>query len=118
MKFLLFFVTVIFALLGISEFLHILKIRLILPKGKTNTRLFINLKEETALKQITFVGEQYIWLGRKYADAVFAVGSDLSEETFIECEVIAKKYGIRMLCERKGKNGCNIGNYRKNNLSQ
>ncbi len=118
MKFLLFFAVFVFALLGLSEFLHILKIKFILSKSKPNVRVFVNLKEETALKQLAFVVEQHLWLGSHYANEVIAVASNLSDETFSECERIAKLHNIKIYCERKGKNGSNIRYYRKNNLSQ
>lgn len=101
MKFLLFFVVFVFALLGLSEFLHILKLKFILPKGKPNVRVVVNLKEETALKQLEFVCEQYSWLGVKYADEITALAYNLSHKTFFECEKFAKINGIKIYCERK-----------------
>ena len=110
MKYLLFFVILILAILGLSEFLHILKLLFILPKFKMHTQLYIGLQEDTALKQIAFAGEQLLWLGNKYAENVFAVGDGLTEEMLFECQRLSKKYGIEILCERKDKNGCNIVN--------
>ncbi len=111
MKFLLFLFVLVLAMLGFSEFLHILKLFWVLPKCNADTRLFIRLKEEIALKQIAFAGEQYLWLGKKYADSVIAVANGLTDQTLLECQDLAKKYNIKIYCERKGDNGYNIGNY-------
>ena len=110
MKLILFFVILILAILGLSEFLHILKLLFISQKRKMYTRLYIELHEDTALKQLAFAGEQLLWLGSKYAEKVVAVGDGLTEETLFECKRLSEKYGIEILCERKDKNGCNIGN--------
>lgn len=110
MKIFLFFVILIFAILGLSEFLHILMLLFISQKRKMYTQLYIELHEDTALKQIAFVGEQLLWLGSKYAENIVAVGDGLTKETLFECQRLSEKYGIEILCERKEKNGCNIGN--------
>ncbi len=102
MKFLLFFIVLVFALLGLSEFLHILKLKTILPKGNPNVRVVVTLSEETAIKQLEFVCEQYLWLGVKYADEIIALAYDLSDETCFECEKFAKLNDIKIYCERKG----------------
>lgn len=96
LKYICFFVLIIFALFGLCESLHSLKLKLILGKGKINSKLVIFLENATAEKQLTFVGEQYIWLGKKYADSVEADASALDSDTYKRCETIAEKYYISL----------------------
>lgn len=102
MKLLLFFLGIIFSLFGFCEALHILKLYVIFPKRKMNSTLVIILNEETATNQIIFAGEQFKWLGTKFADRVLAVSEDLDEETVKECKILAEKYGLRFVVKGKG----------------
>lgn len=95
MKTVFFLILLFFALFGFSEFLHILKLFLIFPKKKTNTKLIIYLHNQTAEQQLAYVGEQYFWHGNKFADIVIPVCEALDEETFERCKLIAGKYNIK-----------------------
>lgn len=97
MKLLLFFILLCFCILGLCEFLHILKCFLIFPKRKMQATLVVMLNEATAARQISFAGEQYRWLGDKLADRVLIVAEDLNEATVKECEVLCKKYKLRLV---------------------
>lgn len=59
-----------------------------------NTKLIIYLENETAEKQLMFAGEQYLWLGNKYADTVIADNTRLDFGTYMRCKKIAEKYNI------------------------
>ena len=96
LKYICFFILIIFALFGLCEALHSLKLKLILGKGKINSKLVVFLENGTAEKQLTFVGEQYIWLGKKYADSVVADVSALDSDTYKRCKPIAEKYYISL----------------------
>lgn len=101
MKLLLFFVCLIFCVLGLCEFLHFLKCLLIFPKRKMHSTLVVMLNEDTAIKQTTLVGEQYRWLGDKLAERVIIVAQNLSEEVFSECEALAAKYNLKFVVKGK-----------------
>ncbi len=102
MKLLLFFVFLLLFLFGLCEFLHFLKLALIFPKREMHATLVVMLKEETAIKQTIFAGEQLKWLGNKYADRVIIVAEDLSFDLVAECELQAKKYNLKFVVKGKG----------------
>ncbi len=97
MRILLVLIFFLFSIYGLSEFLHFLKIRFLLPKGNKNIHIVVKLYEDFAVSQLVFVGEQYLWYGNKYADFITADSSDLSEATALECEKLAKKYNIKII---------------------
>ncbi len=97
MRFLLFFIFLVLSIYGLSEFLHFLKIKLLVPRGKKNLHIVIKLDEDSAISQLAFVGEQYLWYGNKYADLITADIGDLSKATALECENLAKRYNIKII---------------------
>lgn len=97
MKLLIFLVVLIFFILGLCEFLHLLKCFLVFPKRKMHSTLVVMLKEDTAISQIVFAGEQYKWLGSKLADRVIIVASGLRYETLTECEKLAMRYNFKFV---------------------
>ncbi len=97
MKLLLFFVCLIFFILGLCEFFHLLKCFLIFPKRKMHSTLVVILQENTAVNQIVFAGEQYKWLGSKLCERVIIVADGLSEEIVAECEKLATKYNFKFV---------------------
>lgn len=101
MKVLLFVVILVFSVLGLCEFLHFLKCILIFPKRRMHSTLVVMLREETAISQITFAGEQYKWLGTKLADRVIIVAENLKQDTFSECESLAARYNFKFVMKGK-----------------
>ena len=97
MKLLLFFIILSLCVLGLCEFLHILKCFLIFPKRKMQATLVVMLNEATAVKQTAFAGEQYKWLGNKLADRVLIVAEGLNESVVKECELLCKKYNLKLV---------------------
>ena len=89
-----FFIILVFAVFGLCETVHLIKLKFIFPKRKMNSKLVIILDDETAEKQLIFAGEQYLWLGDKFADSIYADNSKLSFETYLRCKEIARKYNI------------------------
>lgn len=101
MKVLLFFVFLIFSVLGLCEFLHLLKCVLIFPKRRMHSTLVVMLREETAMRQIIFAGEQYKWLGAKLAERVIVVAENLSDDTLAECENLVARYNFKFVVKGK-----------------
>ncbi len=95
-EYICFFILLIFAVFGLCEAVHLLKLMLIFPKRRMNSQLIINLNNKTAEKQLIFAGEQYLWLGNKFADSIIANGKDLSFDTYLSCKKIAEKYNITL----------------------
>lgn len=93
-EFIGFFILLMFALFGFCEAAHFFKLIFLFPKRRMNSQLVIKLENETAEKQLTFAGEQYLWLGNKFADSVVADTSQLDTVTYLRCKEIARKYNI------------------------
>ena len=93
-KYICFFVFLLFSIFGFCEMIHLIKIKFIFPKRKMNSQLVIYLDNNTAEQQLIFAGEQYRWLGNKFADSIFANNSNLDFETYLRCKEIAEKYNI------------------------
>ncbi|MBO5089397.1 MAG: hypothetical protein J6C27_00585 [Clostridia bacterium] len=102
MKLLLFLVFLLLSLFGLCEFLHLIRLIMIFPKRKMNATLVVVLKEETAIRQMMFAGEQLKWLGSKYADRIIIVAENLSADTVLECEQLASKYNLKFVVKGKG----------------
>ena len=101
MKVLFFVVILVFSVLGLCEFLHFLKCILIFPNRRMCSTLVVLLREETAISQVTFAGEQYKWLGNKLADRVLVVAENLNSDTLSECENLSAKYNLKFVVKGK-----------------
>ena len=89
----LFLIFLIPAMLGLAEIIHIFKTCLFYPKN-TDSYVLIYLSNENPALKLSFVLEQYYWLGKRYVENVIAIASDLSEENYEMCKNIADKHGI------------------------
>ncbi len=88
-EFILLLLFLIPAMLGIAEILHIFKLYVLKPREPMISYKVVVLTDGTALAQLRFVAEQYIWSG-KSGDDVIIVNSLLNEENFKECKKIAQ----------------------------
>ena len=93
-KYICFFALLLFSIFGFCEMIHLIKLKIIFPKRKMNSQLVIFLDNNTAEQQLIFAGEQFRWLGSKFADSIFANNSNLDFETYLRCKEIAEKYNI------------------------
>lgn len=71
---------IIFALVGVSEVLHIICMALLRPKQKAQNVMVTVLNGVEAPQQLAYVLEEQKWLGRSYADRVVAVTSLLGDK--------------------------------------
>ncbi len=85
-----------FAIFGISEFLHIIKLHIVFPKAKINSTLTVKLREPNAEKQTLYACEQFRWYGRRFADSVTFDCENLSFDVYKRCQKICEKYGIEI----------------------
>lgn len=86
-------ICIIFALFGLSELLHLIKLRFVSGK-KAATYSVLLLSDNDPDRQIAYAGEQRTWLGKAYADHIIAVNSGLCEEDDRLCRETADKYCI------------------------
>lgn len=96
MKTFLLLVFLIFAVFGLSEFLHILKLFIIFPKRRLYSHLVVNLQNKTAEKQLLYICEQYKWHGKSFADFIVLGVGELDTQTYNKCKSIANRYGIEI----------------------
>ncbi len=94
MKTFLLLIFLIFAVFGLSEFLHILKLFIIFPKRRLYSHLVVNLQNKTAEKQLLYICEQYKWHGKSFADFIVLGVGELDAQSYKKCKNIADKYGI------------------------
>lgn len=79
-------VTVLLAIVGLSELVHLMCRVILKPKTKPRTVLVTYLTEADAEQQLLFVIEEMRWHGTKYAEALIAVTGDLSDEKKLLCK--------------------------------
>lgn len=84
----------IFASLGICEFFHDIRSCFLSEKSDNSRFLIIMLKKGTAIDQLRFSYEQYLWNGTRYADCIVAVNSDLDEAEYLNCLEYARNRDI------------------------
>ena len=85
---------VCFSMLGLAEFLHGVKTKLIASGKKGTIYAVVFLSDGNPEDQIAFAAEQRIWLGKSYADGIIAVNCGLSESADKLCREAAEKYGV------------------------
>ena len=95
MKAIIFLIILVFAVFGFSEFLHLLKLRLIFPRRRLCAHFVINLQNDTAEKQLLYVCEQYKWHGKSFADFIVPFCDNLDDDTFERTREIAQEHGIK-----------------------
>lgn len=86
----------LFAVFGLSEFLHIIKLHILFPKAKINSTLIVKLSNATAENQTLYACEQFFWYGKRFADSVCFDCKDLSYDVYKRCQKICEKYGIEI----------------------
>ena len=79
LKYILIALCLIFALFGLSEFLHLLKLKFI-SGNKAATYSLLLLSDNMPDRQIAYAGEQRLWHGNAYADHIIAVNAGISDK--------------------------------------
>lgn len=86
-------VVLLLAVLGLSELMHGINLRITAPRRRAVTYSVVFLTDEDAEQQLSFAVEQQRWLGRAYSDYIIAVNNGLSEKSDKACRYISGKYG-------------------------
>ena len=87
---------VIFASLGVCEFLHTLKTAFLFPGIKTKSCCVIFLRTQYAICQLRFFAAKLRWYGSEFADGVIAVTDELSQNEIALCEKYCYGANIRL----------------------
>ena len=92
MKYILFSIVLILAMLGLAEFLHGLVLLFTAPKKSGVTYSVLALNDQNPEAQISFAAEQRAWMGCSYADQIIALDTGLNEENRARCRDAAKRH--------------------------
>ncbi len=84
----------VFCVLGIAEFLHILKQKIIAPELDPKTRLIVYLSGDTPDLQLACVINEYNWYRKFKPQKIIGVYSVIDEETLENCRKIANRHNI------------------------
>ncbi|MBO7519737.1 MAG: hypothetical protein J6T73_03065 [Clostridia bacterium] len=87
---------VIFASLGICDFLHTLKTALLFPGIRTKNYCVVFLKAEYAVCQLRFFSAKLRWYGDEFADGIIAVTDELNKSEIALCEKYCYGANIRL----------------------
>lgn len=97
----------VFAILGITEFIHNLYYSFLSAEGKENAASLIVLKEETAIEQIKLALFEYSWYGLSHTGKIIAVYDNLSFETLEIIKDIVRENEIILVPTEYVKNVIN-----------
>ncbi len=78
--------SVIFACLGICDFIHTVKSALSMPKIKPKKYCVVFLNSGCAAEQLKYFSDNYRWYGGEYYDELVGVIDDLSDIEASSCE--------------------------------
>ncbi len=87
-------IVILFAVLGLSEFLHSLRLACFSLGPKRKTATVIVLDEDRAVEQLSYVISQSCWFGPQYSECIIAVTDSLSEETLRDCREYTKTSNV------------------------
>ena len=82
------------AMLGLSEILHILKLYILKPKKAMISYKIVILTNDTAVENMRYAIEQYLWQAERNGFNLIFVNSLLDKENFLACKEIAKRYEV------------------------
>ncbi|MBR4073569.1 MAG: hypothetical protein IKK24_06470 [Clostridia bacterium] len=89
----------IFAIIGLCEFIHTVKLMFLASRKKCKTVSVVWLKSNSAVEQISFVSEQLCWLGGDFAEYVIAVTDEIDKDELDNCRSFAEGRSIIFCAE-------------------
>lgn len=90
-----------FALFGLAELMHGIRLKLMLTGKKPFTYTVIYLSGSDPAGQIRFAAEQKKWHGSAYSDRIIAVNNGISAGQESECRFAAAQCGALYLSAEK-----------------
>lgn len=87
-------ILVLLCTLGLAEVIHAVKLYIFSPVKKALSYYVVYLGSDNPESQLRYLGEKYLWQGKRFADNVIAVNSAVGQESFKNCAEIAEKYNI------------------------
>lgn len=98
MSVIIYILSMFLSVIGLCEIIHFLSLVLFDTKSNKTRIVCCILEGKTADIDLQFVVEQYRWMGRKYADKIFAINSfNDDNEVLNRCREIADRNGIEII---------------------
>ncbi len=94
---LLFIVVFTLSVIGLSDLIHWVWIRIIKPKGRLKKTLLCYISGDFADLQLKIAFEELLWYGKSYADELIAVYCNIEESVFSRCLEYSKQNNIRLI---------------------
>lgn len=95
----------IFSIIGICEFIYILRLMVCFPSIRMQNYSFIILKKGFAIKQLVFLWQKIKWQGDEFALGIIAITDELDVNELFECERFINDKNI-LLCSSENLNEC------------
>ena len=77
---------VVFACLGISEFIHTIKSMCLYSGVKSNNYCILILRHGFSAGQLRYYAYKLRWYGNEFCDRIIAITDDLNESEIADCE--------------------------------
>ncbi len=82
------------AMLGLAEILHFVKLYILKPKKAMISYKVVILTNDTAVENMRYAIEQYLWQAGRNGSSLIFVNSLLNKEIFFACKEIAERYDV------------------------
>ena len=99
-----FIVFTIPAICGVSELIHILRVKFISPKAFAPKYLLIYLGDNSPYEQLVASADELFWYGKKYAQNIIAVDCGIKQEEYYNCREFCEKNNF-IFCNSKELSG-------------
>ncbi len=106
-KILLFIVFLLFSIVGICDFIYILRMFFCYPNIYTKNYAFIVLKDGKAIRQLNYIWQRIRWNGDAFAVGIIAVIDQLNVKEVLLCNEFSKNKNI-ILCTASTVSKCNF----------
>lgn len=83
------------SIVGLSEVIHTLQLKLYKTKS-TNKIMLCILNDSTAELDLRYIAEQYKWFGREFADQIFCINNIKSSDTYNLLNQLVKQNNFKL----------------------
>jgi len=97
MKVIFYGFVLIFAVLGLTDFIHFIVRKMLIERKETKNAKIVILKENTATCTLRFYLFENNWYGKTYSDKIIAITDGLSNETIDKCFETVAGSGIILI---------------------
>lgn len=92
----LLFLLFVFAIIGICEFIYILRMFFYSPRIRVQSYSLIVLKKGFAVKQLNFIWQKIRWYGDDFAIGVIALTDNIEYDEILDCDNFIKGKNINL----------------------